>query len=257
MSDIFYQGRYSVSNTQWKMIEPFLPKPKFGGRPALGSRTVFNAILWILGSGATWRDLPKEYGNWNSIYHKFRKWCELGVFEKILQSLVEESRKYFLAEMDSTFCKAHQHAAGARKIYGNQNIGVSRGGKTTKIHALVNEHFQLIGVELSGGNVHDSEMAIKLLSKVTLVGKKVLADKAFCSEEIRNFIFQEKATACIPDKSNAVVIHEFDEELYKTRNIIERFFNRIKNYRHISTRYDKLSVCFLNFVLLAAVMIQI
>ena len=88
-------------------------------------------------------------------------------------------------------------------------------------------------------------MAIKLLSKVTLVGKKVLTDKAFCSEEIRNF------AACIPDMSNAVVIHEFDEQLYKTRNIIERFF------RHISTRYDKLSVCFFNFVLLAAVMIQI
>ena len=157
--------------------------------------------------------------------------------------------------MDSTFCKAHQHAAGARKIYGNQNIGVSRGGKTTKIHALVNEHFQLIGVELSGGNVHDSEMAIKLLSKVTLVGKKVLADKAFCSEEIRNFISQEKAVACIPDKS--VVTHEFDAELYKARNIIERFFQRIKTFRHIATRYDKLSDCFLNFILLAAVMIQI
>ena len=51
--------------------------------------------------------------------------------------------------------------AGARKILGNQNIGVSRGGKTTKIHALVNEHFQLIGVDLTGGNVHDNEVAIK------------------------------------------------------------------------------------------------
>ena len=100
-------------------------------------------------------------------------------------------------------------------------------------------------------------MAIKLLSKVTLVGKKVLADKAFCSEEIRNFISQEKAVACIPDKSNAVVTHEFDEELYKARNIIERFFQRIKNFRHIARRYDKLSDCFLNFILLAAVMIQI
>ena len=94
----------------------------------------------------------------------------------------------------------------------------------------INENFQLIGVELSGGNVHDSEMAIKLL-----------ADNAFCSEEIRNF------AACIPDMSNAVVIHEFDEQFYKTRNIIERFFYRIKNYRHISTRYDKLSVCFFEF----------
>ena len=201
--------------------------------------------------------MPKEFGNWNSIYHIFRKWIDWGVFEKILQSLVENSRKYFLVEIDSTFCKVHQHAAGARKILGNQNIEVSRGGKTTKIHALVNEHFQLVGISLSGGNVHDSLMAIKVLSKVTLEGKKILADKGYCSEEIRNFISQEKAEVCIPDKSNAVVIHNFDKELYKSRNIIERFFQRIKNYRHVATRYDKLSNCFLNFIILAAVMIQI
>ena len=143
-----------------------------------------------------------------------------------LQSMVENSRKYFLV------------------------IGVSRGGKTTEIHALVNEHFQLVGVSLSGGNVHDSEMAIKLLSKIAL------ADNAFCSEDIRNFIFQEKAEVCIADKSNAVVIHDFDKELYKSRNIVERFFQRIKNYRHIATRYDKLSDCFLNFIILSSVMIQ-
>ena len=148
-------------------------------------------------------------------------------------------------------CKVHQHAAGTRKILGNQNIGVSRGGKNNQIHALVN--FQLVGVSLSGVNVHDIEMAIKLLSKVALAGKKVLADKAFCS---RNFIFQEKAEVCIPDKSNAVVIHDFDKELYKSRNIVERFFQGIKNYRHVATRYDKLSDCFLNFILLSAVMIQ-
>ena len=203
------------------------------------------------------RYMPKEFGNWNSIYHIFRKWIDWGVFEKILQSLVENSRKYFLVEIDSTFCKVHQHAAGARKILGNQNIEVSRGGKTTKIHALVNEHFQLVGISLSGGNVHDSEMAIKVLSKVTLEGKKILADKGYCSEEIRNFISQEKAEVCIADKSNAVVIHNFDKEFYKSRNIIERYFQRIKNYRHVATRYDKLSNCFLNFIILAAVMIQI
>ena len=110
---------------------------------------------------------------------------------------------------------------------------------------------------LSGGQVHDSEVAIDLLSKITLEGKKVLTDKAFCSEEIRNFISEKEAVACIPDKSNAVVKHDFDPELYKARNIIERFFQRIKNFRHIATRYDKLSICFLNFVILAAVMIQL
>ena len=254
MSKSFY---YKITDEQWEIIEPYLPKAKSTGRPSLDSRTVFNAILWILDSGAKWRYIPQEFGNWNSIYHKFRQWSEAGVFENILQSLIENSRKFYLVEMDSTFCKVHQHAAGAKKILGNQDVGVSRGGKTTKIHTLVNEKFQLIGVELSGGNVHDSEIAIKLLSKVNLSGKKVLADKAFCSEEIRNFIFREKAVACIPDKSNAVKLHDFDRELYKARNIVERFFQRIKNYRHIATRYDKLSGCFLNFVFLASVMIQI
>ena len=132
----------------------------------MNSRTVFNAILWILGSGATWRDLPKEYGNWNSIYHKFRSWIEARVFEKILQALIDDCREYYLVEIDSTFCKVHQHAAGARKIFGNQDIGTSRGGKTTKIHALVNENFQLLQVILSGGQVGDNEVAIKLFGNL-------------------------------------------------------------------------------------------
>ncbi len=257
MSNTFYQGRYSVSNIQWKIIEPFLPSPKFGGRPALNSRTVFNAILWILGSGAAWRDLPEKYGNWNSIYHKFRNWIKAGVFEKIFQALVGNCKEYHLVEIDSTFCKVHQHAAGARKILGNQDIGISRGGKTTKIHALVNEDFQLLRVLLSGGQIHDSECALKLLEDLNIEDKSILGDKAYTTNKIRTFISEHKAKACIPDKSNAVVTHEFDKELYKARNIIERFFNRIKHYRHIATRYDKLSVCFLNFVLLATVMIKI
>lgn len=257
MSDTFYQGRYSVSNTQWKIIEPFLPPPKFGGRPALNSRTVFNAILWILGSGAAWRDLPKEYGNWNSIYHKFRKWCDEGVFEKIFQAFVGKCREYHLVEIDSTFCKVHQHAAGARKILGNQDIGISCGGKTTKIHALVNENFQLLKILLSGGQIHDSEFALKLLEDLNIEDKNILGDKAYATNKIHTSISEHNAKACIPNKSNAVIIHDFDKELYKARNIIERFFNRIKNYRHIATRYDKLSICFLNFVMLAAVMIQI
>ena len=79
-------------------------------------------------------------GNWNSIYHKFRKWCANDVFENILQALVADTEKH-----------------------GNQAIGVSRGGKNTKIHALVTENFQLIG--LTGGQIHDSQCATEEQSK--------------------------------------------------------------------------------------------
>ena len=89
MSNTFYHGRYSVSTVQWEFIEP---PSKFGGRPALNPRTVFNAILWIFDSE---------------------------VFEKILQALIDDCREYYLVEIDSIFCKIHQHAADARKIFGN------------------------------------------------------------------------------------------------------------------------------------------
>ena len=227
MSKTFY---HKVSDKQWEIIEPHLPKAKTTGRPALDSRVVFDAIFWVLDSGAKWRYLPEKFGNWNSIYHKFRKWCDEGVFEKILRSLLENSRKYFLAEIDSTFCKVHQHAAGARKIFGNQDIGTSRGGKTTKIHALVNEHFQLIGVELSGGNVHDSEIAIKLLSKVALNGKTVLADKAFCSEEIRKFIAQEKLMPAFPTNQMPSSYTILMKNFTKQEILSKDFFNALKTF---------------------------
>ena len=257
MSNSFYQKRYCLTKEQEEVIKPLLPAPKATGRPALNPLIVFNAILWILSSGAPWRDLPPHYGNWNSIYHKFRQWCALNLFENILKALVADTDKYLLVQIDSTFCKVHQHAAGARKNLGNQAIGMSRGGKTTKIHALVTENFQLIGLLLTGGQIHDSQCATELLSKVNLEGKTVLGDKAFCSERIRDFIQSQKGQVCIPDKVNSVTKHHFDCELYKARNIVERFFLRIKNHRHIATRYDKLLSCFENFVLLATIMIQI
>ena len=220
MSNLFYHERYCLTKAQEEIIKPLLPAPKATGRPALNPLIVFNAILWIMSSGAAWRDLPPHFGNWNSIYHKFRLWCADDIFENILQALIANTEKYLLVEIDSTFCKVHQHAAGARKKHGNQAIGVSRGGKTTKIHALVTENFQLIGLLLTGGQIHDSECAIELLSKVNLNSKTILGDKAFCSARIREFIREQGGTVCIPDKTNSRTLHEFDRELYKARNVV-------------------------------------
>ena len=197
--------------------------------------------------------LPSCYGNWNSIYHKFRQWCENGLFELLLHLVNTDAQATTLLEIDSTFCKVHQSACSALS---NQAIGVSRGGKTTKIHVIINERMQLMSVSLSGGHIHDSEPALDLFAGIELKGKKVLADFAYSSEKIRNYLEEHGAQICVPDKSNFKIKHFFDAELYKRRNIIERFFQRIKNYRHIATRYDKLAVCFLNFVLLASFVIH-
>ena len=251
MSNSFYHK--DLTDAQWNRIKFVFKEPAKVGRPPLNPRRVFNAIMWLLKSGARWRDLPARYGNWNSIYHKFRRWCQLGLFDRLLKLINADDREASLLEIDSTFCKVHQSACSALK---DQAIGSSRGGKNTKIHVLINERMQLLKVILTGGQVHDSEPALALLSSVELTGKKILADKAYSCEQIRCFIAEHGAVACIPDKANFKIKHDFDCELYKQRNIVERFFQRIKNYRHISARFDKLAFCFENFVLLASVVIH-
>ena len=221
MSNSFYHK--DLTDAQWNRIKiVFEEKPKIG-RPPLNPRIVFNAILWILKSGARWRDLPARYGNWNSIYHKFRLWCSLGLFERLMKIINADAQKTTLLEMDSTFCKVHQSACSGLK---NQAIGSSRGGKNTKVHVLINERMQVLNVMLTGGQIHDSEPAIDLLKGIKLKGKTILADKAYSSEQIRFFIAEHGAFACIPDKANFRIKHDFDSQLYKQRNIVERFFQR-------------------------------
>ena len=247
MSNSFYHKE--LTDAQWNKIKSLFPEPKKVGRRPLNPRKVFNGILWILKSGARWRDLPAHYGNWNSIYHKFRLWGESGLFRRLVQVINTNAHSATLLELDSTFCKVHQSTFSGLI---NQAIGVSRGGKTTKIHVLINERMQLMNVILTGGQIHDSEPALALFADVELSGKNVLADRAYSAQSIRDYLEKHSATVCIPDKANFRTKHDFDAELYKRRNLVERFFQRIKNYRHIATRYDKLAFCFKNFVLLAA-----
>ena len=252
MSDLLYHKE--LSDAQWSRIKILFEKQKKIGRPTLNPRTVLNGIMWILASGARWRDLPSRYGNWNSIYHKFRQWCECGLFERLLKIVNTDANNSTLLEIDSTFCKVHQSACSALK---NQAIGASRGGKNTKVHVIINERMQLLNVVLTGGHIHDSKPALNLLAGIDLAGKKVLADKAYSCQSIRDYLEERGAIVCIPNKSNFKTKHSFDTDLYKRRNIVERFFQRIKNFRHIATRFDKLSTCFFNFILLATFSIHL
>ena len=245
MSNLFYH----LTDAQWDKIKFLFEKTVGRGRPPLNPRIVLDAIIWTMKSGGRWRDLPPEFGNWNSIYHKFRKWCEQGLFKRLLNLFTDEGTA--LLEIDSTFCKVHQSAWSK-----NQAIGSSRGGKNTKIHVLLNEKMQVVNVILSGGNINDSDKALDLLASVDITGKKLLADRAYSCDKIRSYLESHGATVCIPDKINFKVKHDFDAELYKQRNLVERFFQRIKNYRHIAFRFDKLADCFLNFVLLDSAIIH-
>ena len=132
-------------------------------------------------------------------------------------------------------------------------MGRSRGGLTTKIHALVNETGLPIRFHLTPGQNHDAPVCHILLDRLQ-PGQFVLADKAYDADWIRNLIWEQGAIDVIPSKKNRVNPKEFDQEVYKHRNLIERFFGRIKaSFRRIATRYEKTSQNFMAMIKLAAV----
>ena len=96
---------------------------------------------------------------------------------------------------------------------------------------------------LTGGQTHDSTQALSLLSGIK--AQQVIGDKGYDSDQILSFLQQQEAVAVIPPKSNRKTPREYDRELYKQRNLIERTFNKLKHWRRIATRYDRKSVYFL------------
>lgn len=108
---------------------------------------------------------------------------------------------------------------------------------------------------LTGGQVHDATAAIPLLKEVSISGSNILGDKAYGSCEIREYITSQGATYTIPPRENAVEPWPCDFYTYKERHLVECFFNKLKAFRRVATRYDKLATSFIAFVHLASIWI--
>lgn len=130
-------------------------------------------------------------------------------------------------------------------------LGRSRGGLTTKIHAVVDGQGLPIRLKLSAGQGHDGQAADDLLGHVG-AGTIVLADKAYDADRIRASMREKGAFANIPPKANRRSKPYFSQWLYRERNLIERFFSKLKHFRRIATRYEKLAENFLAMVQLAS-----
>jgi len=135
-------------------------------------------------------------------------------------------------------------------------MGRSRGGLTTKIHALVDADGLPIRLQLTAGQRHDGPVAEEMLDGLN-DGDILLADKAYDADAIRDGASERGAWANIPPKSNRRKSFPFSKYLYKQRNKVERFFSKLKQFRGIATRYDKSPDNFLAAVMLASTRIWI
>jgi transposase len=188
----------------------------------------------------------KAGGKWNSVFQRYNRWSSKGVWESLFKALADDPDFEFVM-MDATIVRAHQHSAGAKG--GDQEteaIGRSRGGLTTKLHALCDALGNPVRLILTPGNIADCTQAEPLLKNINT--DNVLADKggacpglrAGDSDAIVELITASGASAVIPPKANRLVQRLCDFALYCERNLVERFFNKACTGEG---RYQTLSSC--------------
>jgi transposase len=121
------QNRHDLTDAQWAKIEPIIKKRlgNWGGANANDNRVFVDACLWNIRTGAPWRDLPPQYGKYNAVHRRYKRWCDKGHWDFIFTELIEEPDFEWLM-IDASHCKVHPHAAGVAG--GNQAMERTKGG---------------------------------------------------------------------------------------------------------------------------------
>jgi transposase len=245
-----------LTEIEWVLIAPLLPAERGRvGRPSHDNRRVLNGILWIMRSGARWIDVPERYGRWNSVYLRFRRWAQIGVFEALLETLAGALAEERIQMIDSTIVRAHAQAAGAKKAEAAQALGRSRGGLSTKIHVRADAKGRPLAFALTGGEAHDLTGVDELLAAWDRLPRSMLADKGYDADRLREDLLISGVNPVIPFKSNRQEQWALDRTLYRERNWVERIIGRLKQFRRVATRYDKTACSFLACLQLAAIRI--
>ena len=267
--------RHALTDAQWERLSPLLP-PQVAhrkGRPAKDHRLMLNGMLWLLATGAPWRDLPERYGPWSTVANRFYAWQKAGLWSRLLAALQQEAHErgeldWSLHFVDGSVIRVHQHAAGARKDTrrGDEALGRSRGGYSTKLHVRAERQGKPMAVLLSAGQRHEQTMFEPLMAggqvKRTHGGgrprhrpRHVAADKGYSSRQTRGYLRRRGIGAVIARKRNECRRGPFQRQLYRERNQVERLINRLKRFRRVATRYEKRAANYLAMVLIAAILL--
>lgn len=210
---------YDITEDLWLRLGSILPAE---GSPRRGwstgdIRNFLNAAHWMLQNGSPWRALPEKYSSWKTVYSRFRRWQKRGYPTAILELLTLQADMNHIM-IDGTYVRAHKHSARAWHSSGtSQALGRSRGGFTSKIHAVVDALGILIVFTVTAGQYSEYPQASNLLTQYH--NTTILADKGYDTQGCE---------AVIPSRRATHHPRTIDRHLYKERHLIETFFNKIK-----------------------------
>jgi transposase len=234
-----------INEVSWGKIFEFLQKQNnIYIKSQKSCRNFMEAMFWMTRTGAQWRELPEKYGKWNSVFYRFNEWSKKNIWHLFHQFCIQDPDMEYIA-IDSTIVRAHACSAGYKKN-GNEALGRSKGGFTSKIHAITDALGNPLKFVLTGGQVNDITQASALLQGIE--NAYVLGDKGYVSNDLHVQILGQNSVPVIPSRSNSKNPNDYDKHIYEERHVIECFFSKIKHFRRIFSRFDKSSRNFLSFL---------
>ncbi|WP_408997817.1 IS5 family transposase, partial [Tistrella mobilis] len=239
-----------LSDEQWAQLEPHLPKNQPGAR-RVDDRRVISGIIHVLRTGCRWCDCPAEYGPSTTIYNRFHRWSGRRFWTGLVEALAASGAVTKSMAIDSTYVKAHRSAHGGKggEISGDRQIA---GGQTTKVHLLTGTLGRPHTLVLTPGNASDMTGADLLLSRMPKT-RYLIADKGYDADRLRASLRDRGTVPVIPGRTNRKRKVAYDRKRYRNRHLVENAFCRLKDFRRVATRYDKLAANFLSAVALAAI----
>jgi transposase len=254
-----------ITDDLWDTLGPAVRQAKrytCGQPPVLPDRMFLEALLYWARTGIPWRELPDVFGAWDAVYNRFRRWVGSGSLTALFEVLTAdpafgEVRRVLL---DSTIIRAHAHAAGAprkgkrigaARAATAQGLGRSRGGYTTKVMLTAADEDAAIAVEVIPGQASDAPRREPVLKQTVarVPGiDELTGDKGFDGDAQREACLGRGIFPNIPNRKTRVDSWPFDPDGYRERNRVERLIGKVKQFRRVATRYEKLKRTFLGLI---------
>jgi transposase len=167
-----------------------------------------------------------------------------------LETLAVKKSKDPIRAIDATYIKVHQDACRHTLRPEERGLGKTKGGRNSKVHACVNGKGKAVKLMLLPGNEHEVKTAHAIVGNMK--NKIILADRGYDSDEFRQFVSANGGVALVPGKSNRRGTVFYIPEIGRKRHVVENFFARIKRFRRVNTRYDRLVCTYMSFLALAS-----